>query len=344
VANLSDCHLAHRNFADLSETRAKFRLGLFLQFSYSVLTTCREICEDAGSCTKFNKQLEDDCRIAKEYRQALALMTSATGRRRRVALMARDCAQDAEELVSLLETVRGAGGHVRARNLGKARALFRAMKEKGTIEKLQNRLKDRERRLNEVLVQETHTSVEAMHEEIGRMKISLPSVVDKAMSSAQAQTQARLSKAQAAIQSDIHLHGQQARSRHAELQQGITHWQFLDSLSFPDMDQRRNGIKDPYPGTFEWIFNPPSDEHRPRANFWTWLCKDSSVYWISGKAASGKSTLMANIVDHERTEEGLRRVLSDYCEAFFTRFVLNFPTPLLPYCAPHQSSRGLRSH
>lgn len=84
----------------------------------------------------------------------------------------------------------------------------------------------------------------------------------------------------------------------------------LDSLYFPEIDERRSRIKEPAPSTLGWLFDSNyylGPEPNPIwSDFKQWLCdKDTSTYWISGKAGSGKSTLMAHIVDDERTRRYL---------------------------------------
>ncbi|KAI1348045.1 hypothetical protein F5Y01DRAFT_328896 [Xylaria sp. FL0043] len=155
----------------------------------------------------------------------------------------------------------------------------------------------------------------------------------------------------------------------------------LESLWFPEIDQRRDEIKEPAPSTLGWIFRsgfeldskseqdsePERDSENSESgqdledsepgqnleleldsgltrdseseldpgceldpelgqdsesgldseseqdvyisqhfpNFRKWLREDASMYWISGKAGSGKSTLMAHIIDDERTHEDL---------------------------------------
>ncbi|KAF5718700.1 hypothetical protein FMUND_5060 [Fusarium mundagurra] len=91
--------------------------------------------------------------------------------------------------------------------------------------------------------------------------------------------------------------------------------QLLSSLRFPEMNSRKNKISDNYPGTFKWIFDrngerqsncsssSESDQsekgsdaetsHKPSFDsFPDWLESDSNVFWVSGKPASGKSSLM----------------------------------------------------
>jgi hypothetical protein len=78
--------------------------------------------------------------------------------------------------------------------------------------------------------------------------------------------------------------------------------ELLSALSFEVMNYRQDQIKDSYKQTFEWIFGEPKSSTWPWNNFSTWLKQtDSSLYWINGKAASGKSTLMGFLADHHKT-------------------------------------------
>ncbi|KAH0538897.1 hypothetical protein FGG08_004553 [Glutinoglossum americanum] len=113
----------------------------------------------------------------------------------------------------------------------------------------------------------------------------------------------------------------------------------LESLKFPTMTNRYEDVVDAYPETFEWAFHD-SNEDRYRKDFhelseyqspkgyrdldeedsscnshdskwfpWSslpnWLKKGKGVYWIHGKAGSGKSTLMKHIFDDQRTHKYL---------------------------------------
>ncbi|KAK5678173.1 hypothetical protein LTS10_009343 [Elasticomyces elasticus] len=91
---------------------------------------------------------------------------------------------------------------------------------------------------------------------------------------------------------------------------------FLDSLWFPEIDQRRNEVKTACPNTLEWIFEEePSDYgsqfRRPWASFASWLRSKDRMYWISGKAGSGKSTLMAHLLNDDRTVDALKSWAGD---------------------------------
>ena len=90
---------------------------------------------------------------------------------------------------------------------------------------------------------------------------------------------------------------------------------FLESLSFTTMNDREEEVTEAHRNTFEFIFdeslNPSSDDIRGQPadnNFTRWLGSNtgSGVYWISGKAGSGKSTLMRFIWENPKTVQHLR--------------------------------------
>ncbi|PMD58213.1 uncharacterized protein K444DRAFT_440073 [Hyaloscypha bicolor E] len=75
----------------------------------------------------------------------------------------------------------------------------------------------------------------------------------------------------------------------------------LDSLRFPMMNDRYHKLARAHERTFLWIFEDPQRHHKPWGNFAKWLSVGAGTYWIQGKAASGKSTLMNFIWNNPRT-------------------------------------------
>ncbi|KAL8835402.1 MAG: hypothetical protein Q9170_003330 [Blastenia crenularia] len=93
---------------------------------------------------------------------------------------------------------------------------------------------------------------------------------------------------------------------HDDVEQEI--WKsLLDSLAFPAMRNREEEIIPAYHTTLKWIFNEPSVklEPRPWTNFIQWLRHGRGIYWINGKAGSGKSTLMKYIFNDKKSPEAL---------------------------------------
>jgi hypothetical protein len=94
----------------------------------------------------------------------------------------------------------------------------------------------------------------------------------------------------------------------------------LRSLSGAEIGKREELIHEAYEETFDWIFDGDNDgknhEHHnninvARARFEQWLRTSSEVFWINGKAGSGKSTLMKYLAAHSKTEEILRQWAGD---------------------------------
>ena len=73
----------------------------------------------------------------------------------------------------------------------------------------------------------------------------------------------------------------------------------IESLTYLEMNQRISDIAEEYEGTFEWVFDDFISSSCDSLG--EWLRGDEGVFWIHGKAGSGKSTLMKRIWTHEKT-------------------------------------------
>jgi hypothetical protein len=93
---------------------------------------------------------------------------------------------------------------------------------------------------------------------------------------------------------------------------------FIDSLYFAEFQERERNVSEPCTSTFEWFFDRDGGAGSPSTGdinnvSWhslpRWLedADSSQQYWLSGKAGSRKSTLMAQVVRNlERTKDHLR--------------------------------------
>ncbi|KAH7346375.1 hypothetical protein BKA65DRAFT_399466 [Rhexocercosporidium sp. MPI-PUGE-AT-0058] len=81
----------------------------------------------------------------------------------------------------------------------------------------------------------------------------------------------------------------------------------LLSLRFSSMRDRQAEIPIAHQKTFRWIFkDPPYGEEAPWSSFIDWLKTGEGIYWVNGKAGSGKSTLMRYIVENSDTRKYLQ--------------------------------------
>lgn len=85
----------------------------------------------------------------------------------------------------------------------------------------------------------------------------------------------------------------------------------IDSLWFTRMSDRYEDIKPSFQNTFEWIFSEGNGAVSSSCTFMEWISSGSGVYWVSGKAGSGKSTLMKYISQSDRTVQALQEWAGD---------------------------------
>jgi hypothetical protein len=103
-------------------------------------------------------------------------------------------------------------------------------------------------------------------------------------------------------------------SKSVDLEQNICFDILHGLLRFSTMTYRRQEIDEAHKKTFAWIFCDQlqaaqidlSQNHIPKDNFVKWLREDGGIYWIKGKAGSGKSTLMRFIVESQQTQHHLQ--------------------------------------
>jgi hypothetical protein len=81
----------------------------------------------------------------------------------------------------------------------------------------------------------------------------------------------------------------------------------LGLLHYPNMTDRYEHLVDAHPQTFDWIFCNSDEWQFPWTDFGKWLRAGQGIYWINGKPASGKSTLMKHIYDDRRTQGYLQQ-------------------------------------
>ncbi|KAI1336379.1 hypothetical protein F5Y15DRAFT_418922 [Xylariaceae sp. FL0016] len=79
----------------------------------------------------------------------------------------------------------------------------------------------------------------------------------------------------------------------------------LDCLWFRMIDDRRISVTDAHPETLHWALSPPA-----AGLHWddlsAWLRSGFDIYWVSGKAGSGKSTLMKHLLGQRQTHDLLQ--------------------------------------
>ena len=104
--------------------------------------------------------------------------------------------------------------------------------------------------------------------------------------------------------------------------------QILRGLTYESIAERFEDIEEAHKKTCEWIWQDGPQANRgyngrPQptwSNLNRWLSDQSGVYWVNGKAAAGKSTLMKYIVSHPRTNQLLAKWADDPSQLFVASF------------------------
>jgi hypothetical protein len=97
------------------------------------------------------------------------------------------------------------------------------------------------------------------------------------------------------------------------------HRGILRGLHYATMSDRYEELPEAHTETFEWAFHNSTAEQETWDNLSGWLKADGGIYWVSGKADSGKSTFMKHIYDDFRTRKYLKESGKDVplCVATF---------------------------
>nr|OQO27894.1 hypothetical protein B0A51_05207 [Rachicladosporium sp. CCFEE 5018] len=345
----------------------------FLQLGVEALRICKEI-RDNGA-TDGNTQLERYIKESKDIQKILPSTPSSTAGGRRINEVGIKCSGTGNELLAVLQHVKGAAS-------GKAsvfRVSMRAMRSRKTIEKLANALKDYQRLLDLALSADMRVKVQQLPDNAVNRHADTTDRLAQMATSATAQnvqTRSDIGSLHTDIRAGIKQTVDAAASKHAETidrllematssaaQHGQTRSQvtiahgetidqlsqlqlrvtgehdrlqhdmdeattavrgdlasaneirqresFLKSLHFEDMERREASIKSALARTYDWIFDKSYDQQRTsgqalsRVTLRQWLHSNQSTYWVSGKAGSGKSTLMAFINGDRRLDEAL---------------------------------------
>jgi len=85
----------------------------------------------------------------------------------------------------------------------------------------------------------------------------------------------------------------------ADIRRYNLHKAFLVKLRYEKMEDRESRVAESYGSTFRWIFEDSPEKQQKWSNFRDWLKSDTQLYWITGKAGSGKSTLVKYICSAE---------------------------------------------
>ncbi|KAI1734086.1 hypothetical protein F4680DRAFT_439415 [Xylaria scruposa] len=282
----------------------------FVDFTKDLILDSRDIYRSGKGALDDNLQLEQICEVLKRLSGELiakedALILSGGSEYHLVpekdALglknLALSCRNDCDELLSIMRKLSIDNGA--NRRWKSIKASFRYLQHKGQI----NGLEDRIAKAQNIMTLHMQSVI--------RDQISSLSMVAASLKQGNEAFQLSQDEKMDIITRNIHylsLHAdhecfsssdiEQTGNRLSEclpLQDELARLQrILSSLQFDTRPVRHSSIPEANVATFRWIF---------KSKFSNWLRNEGGIFWISGKAGSGKSTMMKFVADHEITNQ-----------------------------------------
>jgi hypothetical protein len=289
----------------------------FFDAGIKAIRLCRQIRSSAVGATQGNEELEVTVRKLCDIRKDL----QAGDPGREVVKTQKECLEISEKLLTLLESIKAPQKAAGSNALENLSATWRAMRAKGKIEKLEARVEAAQRQFKEALTVDMRNGIEKILQRQGKDTQILEKLCEGVQRLGPELQQARQESASAHTKTHVEIGelGINMTTRFEYAQMTALHREILESLEFSDMLAREQHIKPPEAGTFEWAFTGESpyeaqqrseeflkEDRELRGRLLRWLKNDELIFWVNGKAGSGKSSLMSFVSNDKRAMEALR--------------------------------------
>ncbi|KAI0593106.1 hypothetical protein F4775DRAFT_608331 [Biscogniauxia sp. FL1348] len=298
----------------------------FVDFACRLFTETRDIYKSASGTTEQNLLLEDISRNVLDFSTGLSHCHSSQPRLKSIS---KQCEIIAKDLLETLDTLKLKGERSKWQSF---RSALREVRKKSEIDRLADSLAKVQMNIVQYILSqiqsdnsETAKSIKQLEDftrglgtqtrcDLECMKDSIVEeirglIVDNSNSTklhAVFEGQRNMQNIDAELISDVTGRIQRLSQTMKELEFITTEaWSsddFLRSLHFQTILARQDSIAVAHGMTFSWIFNDveTSSSGKPARKFVKWLREEDGVYWIQGKAGSGKSTLMKYISNDNR--------------------------------------------
>lgn len=308
----------------------------FLDFSIDVCKTFSQIITSDEGITKHNADIAATVKKYKEMAEALKTKGDSVTTLQLGAAISSAVEESIGVYTELLALVERLG---QARNvpvIGTLKAVYHSMRSRENVERLQRKAESSRSIIIQGLVEATwetstlgHDSSTKAFQHLDKQDIEILAALKagnrdllRRLIESRRHFDTTVSDLQDSIRTD-HDHITQKidslTQRVIDMDRPDLKKAFVDSLFFPDYERREKALSGPSPRTFEWIFNqdgvagstPWRQVRWPSFPQWLENTDSSQQYWLSGKAGSGKSTLMAHIIRDDmalnRTESHLKK-------------------------------------
>ncbi|PVI00440.1 hypothetical protein DM02DRAFT_473949, partial [Periconia macrospinosa] len=284
----------------------------FVHFGAALLSETSERYHATAGALIGNEELETLANNVKELSVGLDTPLAGLGSphlESQLRKISKECTKVSQDLIAVLNDLRVKGQHRRWESLKQAAKSLRYEKR---IEYLKKKLDDLQNGLVLCLMvmmkdqhSNIHTTLQKLLQQHERMEISGADKLQKLREDLVAMLQdAELQAPKGFAQISRYI-----KDGFSELidenKRAATTQSILKSLKYDQMTARQGSIEDAHKRTFDWIFQDTSKDQLQAPSFLKWLSTGDGIYWIAGRAGSGKSTLMKYLFQHPKTKSNL---------------------------------------
>ncbi|KAF8862787.1 hypothetical protein BDZ45DRAFT_183438 [Acephala macrosclerotiorum] len=275
----------------------------FVDFASELVSGSVELYRSADGTSKRNVELAS---ITSDLKSISSSLKSADHDEGQIPALSKQCKTLADQLLGMLQDLAVKGRHRRWNTFQQA---LRGMLKDKEIRDIEGRLSQFRSQLILRLANDLNNQSSEINNQIRNLALSydqmgvncdfrLAELKDELLKTIKIKAQED--------QESLGNLGTQLRSFMADGNKLARQENVLGSLAFKTMAVRHSRIIEPHTKTFDWIFTDSSNKSSSPTKFSLWLRQGSGIYWITGKAGSGKSTLMKYLANHDRMKENLQ--------------------------------------
>ncbi|KAF7927551.1 uncharacterized protein EAE98_005933 [Botrytis deweyae] len=278
----------------------------FIDFGSKLVADGREIYEN-GTLT-YHQELDlitkDLQTLTEEIELRLVPATTILADELALRELAIKAKELADQLLTVLDTVKSTDGQSVLQSF---RLALRNARKKGKIQDTEKRLNKLRKQINTRMITilshkqlGVFGAVTNVLEEIRRNDMNIDNKIERLRTDLLRSLETKL---YAGTNDTI---PKQCDKLVSEAQRVTTSYEVLRSLHFKTIKDREARIKSAHNHTFDWIFDDSDTVTGHQTQFQDWLRNGNGIYWISGKAGCGKSTLMKYLCSDARTKDHLK--------------------------------------
>ncbi|KAJ0418873.1 hypothetical protein BJY00DRAFT_314553 [Aspergillus carlsbadensis] len=309
----------------------------FIDFSCELITGAREVYKSGDGRTSENATLESILVDLEDFSQGLITdLKGTTSNEKALLRLSTDCLKLSQELSGVLAKLKASGGNLKWKSL---RAKWASMRKERDITSMESRLSSYRGQILirlQFMLGQQQSSFKAALDEIQVQTQTFHNVHGKQLDTLRTGLLAEIGRmremSQAVSQREPtgngnNLSGISATGLGALLAQlqelaarVPAENQVLSRLYYPSLYYREDAVAPPEARTFQWLVDNIYEREgvyktshelwgtkgEIRKDFLTWLNSGGGIFHVSGKAGSGKSTLMKLLCDSSRVQDELQ--------------------------------------